>query len=76
MGFGGWGGGVGCGAWGVGWGVGCGAWGVGWGVGCGGWGVGLGEKMEKVGGLGGSLLMVPCYGFYVHLKSVFPLIRF
>ena len=34
------------------------------------------HKMVKVGGLGGGLLMVPCYGFYVHLKSVFPLIRF
>ena len=34
------------------------------------------KKMVKVGGLGGGLLMVPCYGFYVHLKSVFPLIRF
>ena len=32
--------------------------------------------MEKVGGLGGGLLMVACSGFYVHLKSVFPLIRF
>ena len=34
------------------------------------------KKMVKVGGLGGGLLMVPCSGFYVHLKSVFPLIRF
>ena len=47
----------------VGWG------GVGWG------GVGK-KKMEKVGGLGGGLLRVACSGFYVHLKSVFPLIRF
>ena len=35
-----------------------------------------GEKMEKTGGLGGGLLRVACSGFYVHLKSVFPLIRF
>ena len=32
--------------------------------------------MEKTGGLGGGLLRVACSGFYVHLKSVFPLIRF
>ena len=25
-----------------------------------------GEKMEKVGGLGGGLSMVPCYVFYIH----------
>ena len=36
----------------------------------------VGEKMVKVGGLGGGLLRVACSGFYVHLKSVFPLIRF
>ena len=35
-----------------------------------------GEKMGKTGGLGGGLLRVACSGFYVHLKSVFPLIRF
>ena len=35
-----------------------------------------GEKMEKRGALGEGLLMVACSGFYVHLKSVFPLIRF
>ena len=35
-----------------------------------------GGKMVKVGGLGGGLLRVACSGFYVHLKSVFPLIRF
>ena len=35
-----------------------------------------GEKMVKRGGPGGGLLMVACSGFYVHLKSVFPLIRF
>ena len=34
------------------------------------------KKMVKVGGLGGGLLRVACSGFYVHLKSVFPLIRF
>ena len=34
------------------------------------------QKMVKVGGLGGGLLRVACSGFYVHLKSVFPLIRF
>ena len=39
-------------------------------------GGGGGEKMVKVGGLGGGLLRVACSGFYVHLKSVFPLIRF
>ena len=33
-------------------------------------------KMVKRGGPGGGLLMVACSGFYVHLKSVFPLIRF
>ena len=32
--------------------------------------------MEKRGALGEGLLMVACYGFYVHLKSVFPLISF
>ena len=37
---------------------------------------GGGEKMGKTGGLGGGLLRVACSGFYVHLKSVFPLIRF
>ena len=37
---------------------------------------GGGGKIVKVGGLGGGLLMVACYGFYVHLKSVLPLIRF
>ena len=39
-------------------------------------GGGGGEKMEKRGALGEGLLMVACSGFYVHLKSVFPLIRF
>ena len=39
-------------------------------------GGGGGGKMEKRGGPGGGLLMVACSGFYVHLKSVFPLIRF
>ena len=34
------------------------------------------KKMEKRGALRGSLLKVACSGFYVHLKSVFPLIRF
>ena len=37
---------------------------------------GVGEKMVKRGALRGSLLRVACSGFYVHLKSVFPLIRF
>ena len=37
---------------------------------------GGGGKMVKVGALRGSLLRVACSGFYVHLKSVFPLIRF
>ena len=32
--------------------------------------------MEKVGALRGSLLMVACYGFYVHLKPINHLIRF
>ncbi|CAJ1377658.1 unnamed protein product [Effrenium voratum] len=35
-----------------------------------------GEKIVKRGGPGGGLLMVACSGFYVNLKSVFPLIRF
>ena len=37
---------------------------------------GEGKKIEKRGELGEDLLMVPCSGFYVNLKSVFPLIRF
>ena len=40
------------------------------------WNWGHPQKMEKTGGLGGGLLRVACSGFYVHLKSVFPLIRF
>ena len=41
------------------------------------WGVGgRGGKLEKRGYPGGGLLMVVCSGFYVNLKSVFPLIRF
>ena len=38
--------------------------------------LGEGEKIGKRWGPGGGLLMVPCSGFYVLLKSVFPLIRF
>ena len=41
------------------------------GIECGG-----GGKMVKVGGLGGGLLMVACYGFYIHLKPINLLIRF
>ena len=36
----------------------------------------LPQKMVKRGGLRGGQLMVPCSGFYVHLNSVFPLLRF
>ena len=43
------------------------------GVLCGGGG---GGKIANRGAPGGGLLMVPCSGFYVNLKSVFPLIRF
>ena len=44
----------------------------GWGAGVGGWG----KKLQKGGGLGEELLMVSCSGFYVNLKSVFPLFCF
>ena len=34
------------------------------------------QKMEKRGGPGGGLLMVPCYVFYIHLKLINHLVRF